>query len=108
MTRPVCEWLHRVKIKAVGYDFPQDYPIRSALDKEVARFLTLSTHDVLLRNGVTMIEYLVTYTNYPPYTHSMYSGRSESDGAPLARLPFQPEDKNTPRLSVSTPLTCIS
>jgi kynurenine formamidase len=46
-------------IKAIGFDFPQDYPIRLLLKGEEKRpFEEHVTHDILLRSGVTMIEYL--------------------------------------------------
>ena len=58
MTREASQWLLERGIKAIGYDFPQDYPIRLLLKGERRPFEEHVTHDVLLRNGVTMIEYL--------------------------------------------------
>lgn len=59
LTRDAAEWLLGRGIVAIAYDFPQDYPIRLMLDGKTAPFEEHVTHDVLLRNGVTMIEYLV-------------------------------------------------
>lgn len=58
MTRPACQWLLKRNIRAIAYDFPQDYPIRLLLKGETRPFSEFVTHDVLLRNGVVMIEYL--------------------------------------------------
>ena len=44
---------------AVAFDFPQDHTIRLSLDGIVPPIEEHVTHDVLLRNGVTLIEYLV-------------------------------------------------
>src|SRR6476620_11169455 len=53
------EWLLARKPTAVAFDFPQDYPIRLLLDGHIAPTPEHVTHDVLLRAGVTLIEYLV-------------------------------------------------
>ena len=59
LTRDAAVWLHGQKPSAVAFDFPQDYPIRLLLDGIVAPTAEHVTHDVLLRAGVTLIEYLV-------------------------------------------------
>jgi arylformamidase len=59
LTRESADWLLARRPSAVAVDFPQDYPIRLLLDGEVAPIDQHVTHDVLLRNGVTLIEYLV-------------------------------------------------
>ena len=94
MTRPACEWLLSRQIKAVGYDFPQDYPIRKLLDKEVAPISDFVTHDVLLRNGVIMIEYLCNLRQLTTSYTQLYAlplKILESDGAPARVIAFQPE-----------------
>ena len=59
MTREGSQLLLEMGIKAIGFDFPQDYPIRLLLKGQEKRpFEEHVTHDILLRNGVTMIEYL--------------------------------------------------
>lgn len=59
LTRDAAVWLHARKPSAVAFDFPQDYPIRLLLDGKIAPTAEHVTHDVLLRAGVTLIEYLV-------------------------------------------------
>src|SRR5215213_3941196 len=50
--------IQRVR-RARSYCFPQDYSIRLLLDGHIAPTAEHVTHDVLLRAGVTLIEYLV-------------------------------------------------
>ena len=59
ITRDAAEWLHARKPTAVAFDFPQDFPIRLLLDGKTVPSDQHVTHDVLLRAGVTLIEYLV-------------------------------------------------
>ena len=59
LTRDAAEWLHARKPTAVAFDFPQDFPIRLLLDGKTVPSDQHVTHDVLLRVGVTLIEYLV-------------------------------------------------
>jgi kynurenine formamidase len=50
---------------AVAFAFPQDFPIRLLLDGVRVPFEQHLTHDVLLRAGVTLIEYLVNTAALP-------------------------------------------
>lgn len=59
LTREAALWLHAQQPTAVAFDFPQDYPIRLLLDGKSAPSEEHVTHDILLRSGVTLIEYLV-------------------------------------------------
>ena len=59
LTRDAAEWLLERGPTACAFDFPQDYTIRLLLDGEVRPIPEHVTHDVLLRNNVTLIEYLV-------------------------------------------------
>ena len=59
LTRDAAEWLHARKPTAVAFDFPQDFPIRLLLEGKTVPSDQHVTHDVLLRAGVTLIEYLV-------------------------------------------------
>jgi arylformamidase len=59
MTRDGAEWLLARGVKTVAFDFPQDYVIRLLLKGEERPLSENVTHDVLLRNGVTMVEYVV-------------------------------------------------
>ncbi len=58
LTREACEWLASKKPSAVGFDFPQDQPIRGLLEGREAPIEEFVSHDVILRVGVPMIEYL--------------------------------------------------
>lgn len=54
-----AEWLYAQGIKAIGYDFPQDYCIRNLVlgDRTPAPEENV-THQILLKRGVIMMEYL--------------------------------------------------
>ncbi len=58
VARDAAEWLLARKPRAVAFDFPQDYTIRLLLKGEIRPVEEHVTHDVLLRNGVILIEYL--------------------------------------------------
>jgi arylformamidase len=58
LTREAAQWLYETGIKTVAYDFPQDYVIRLLLKGETRPLAENVTHDILLRNGVHMIEYV--------------------------------------------------
>ena len=58
LTRDAAEWLLGRGVRTVAYDFPQDYTVRLLLRGEVRPMSEHVTHDVLLRNGVVMVEYL--------------------------------------------------
>jgi arylformamidase len=58
LRRAAAEWLGARRPAAVAFDFPQDFPIRLLLDNETRPMEEFVTHDVLLRRGVTLIEYL--------------------------------------------------
>ena len=58
LSAEACRWLLAREIKALGVDFPQDYPIRGLLGGQQAPIAEFVSHDILLRNGVILIEYL--------------------------------------------------
>jgi len=58
LERSAAAWLLARSPKAVAFDFPQDYCIRLLLGGEVRPIEEHVSHDVLLRNGVLLIEYL--------------------------------------------------
>jgi len=58
MSREAATWLLARGPRAVAFDFSQDYTIRLLLKGEVRPVAEHVTHDVLLRNGVILIEYL--------------------------------------------------
>lgn len=59
ISREASEWLLERGPTACAFDFPQDYTIRLLLDGEVRPIPEHVTHDVLLRNEITLIEYIV-------------------------------------------------
>lgn len=59
LDRAAAEWLLARRPTAVAFDFPQDYTIRLLLDGVMAPAAEHVTHDVLLRAGVTLVEYVV-------------------------------------------------
>ncbi|TYB84757.1 cyclase family protein [Oceaniovalibus sp. ACAM 378] len=59
LTRDAAEWLAARKPTAIAVDFPQDYAIRLLLDGVMAPTEEHVTHDVCLRAGITLIEYVV-------------------------------------------------
>jgi len=58
LTRDACEWIVEKRPALVGYDFPQDRPIRDLLRGESKPLEEFVSHDVILRRGIPMIEYL--------------------------------------------------
>jgi kynurenine formamidase len=85
LSRAACQWLLERGIRALGVDFPQDYPIRGLLGGEVAGPQDFVSHDVLLRNGVILIEYLCNL------------GALEGDRVMLVALPMKiPESDGAP------------
>ncbi|HEV2055937.1 MAG TPA: cyclase family protein [Methylomirabilota bacterium] len=57
--RSACEWLVARRAKAVGYDYPPDYSIRTMIFEPgtaVTRH-DCTTHDVFFPAGITVIEY---------------------------------------------------
>ena len=58
MTREASLWLLERRPRAVAFDFPQDFVIRLLLKGERRPLAENVTHDVLLRNGVILMEYL--------------------------------------------------
>jgi kynurenine formamidase len=59
LNRAAAQWLADRKPRALAFDFPQDYPIRLLLDGIEVPFDQHVTHDICLRQGITLIEYLV-------------------------------------------------
>lgn len=85
LSRAACEWLLDRGPTACGFDFPQDYTIRLLLDGEVRPIPEHVSHDVLLRNNVTLIEYLVGTRAVPgPHTFlvALPLNLPGADGAP--------------------------
>ena len=97
LTRESCEWLYAREIKALGVDFPQDEPIRHLLQSVVKPISEYVSHDVLLRRGVLLIEYLCNLRALRgPRTHlvALPLKVPDADGAP-ARVIAMEEDASS-------------
>lgn len=85
MTAGACRWLLKKGPTAVAFDFPQDFAIRQVLDGVMPPMEEHVSHDILLRNGVTLIEYLVG-THQLATSHVQFAALPiklpASDGAP--------------------------
>ncbi len=57
LSREASEWLAALPIKAVGFDFPQDRAIRE-IPARHPKAHEMPTHDLILRKGILLIEYL--------------------------------------------------
>lgn len=62
LTRDAAALILSKGVATIAYDFPQDYCIRLLLSGQVRPIDEHVTHDILLRNGVHMIEYLTNTT----------------------------------------------
>ena len=87
-----CRWLLAREIKALAVDFPQDYPIRELLDGKQAPIAEMVSHDILLRNGIILIEYL---TNLGALSHprttliALPLKIPNADGAPARVIAYE-------------------
>lgn len=86
MTDEAARWLYARGAKAVGFDFPQDRCIRNAMiglpDASADEYVT---HQILLKQGVILIEYLANLLALPnPRTFIVCAPLKlgGSDGAP--------------------------
>ena len=94
MSREAAEWLLARRPRAVAFDFPQDYTIRLLLRGEIRPVVEHVTHDVLLRKGVILIEYLsntVALTRPRTFLCCLPLKLPDADGAP-ARVIALEED----------------
>lgn len=85
LNRAGCEWLLERKPTAIAFDFPQDWSIRKLLDGVVLPIEEHVSHDVLLRNGVTLIEYLINtraLTERNTFLCAQPLSLPDADGAP--------------------------
>lgn len=57
LVKEAAAWLANRNIKAVGFDFPQDFFIRE-IPLRHPKVKELPTHDIILRKGIYLIEYL--------------------------------------------------
>lgn len=57
LSEAAAAWLAQQPVKAVGFDFPQDYTIRE-IPQRHPPVSEMPTHHLVLRKGIYMIEYL--------------------------------------------------
>jgi len=94
LDRSAAEWLLQSRVKATAFDFPQDYPIRKLLEGEVRPISEYVTHDVLLRQGIPLIEYGTNLEKLETErTHLCALPRSipNADGVPARVVAFDKE-----------------
>ena len=58
--RSACDWLIARRVKAVGYDYPPDYTVRTSIFEPGRRLAPEehTTHHAFFPAGITVIEYL--------------------------------------------------
>src|SRR2546426_613293 len=58
--RSACDWLVSRRVKAVGYDYPPDYTVRTSIFEPGVKLTPAecTTHHVFFPAGITVIEYL--------------------------------------------------
>lgn len=93
VTREAAEWLKSRKIKGIAYDFPQDHCIREFLTGGPRAPVTdYVTHDVLLRSGVIMFEYLcnmMAIEGERTFFVGLPLKMPDSDGAPMRAIAIE-------------------
>jgi len=92
--RDACDWLLERRIKALAPDFPQDYPIRQLLGGVTAPMTDFVSHDVLLRNGVILIEYVCNFGALHRDRTTIYAlpiKLPNADGCPARVIAVEPD-----------------
>lgn len=92
MSREAAQWFLDKQIRAIAFDFPQDYPIRKLLADEVDPISEFVTHDILLRNNVTLIEYICNTQSITQNRVDFYAlplKILDADGAPARVIAIQ-------------------
>ncbi|MEN6439337.1 MAG: cyclase family protein [Syntrophobacter sp.] len=57
LDRDAAAWISELPVKAVGFDFPQDYVLREIPERHPP-VREMPTHDLILRRGIFLLEYL--------------------------------------------------
>jgi kynurenine formamidase len=94
LSRSACERLLAARVRAVGVDFPQDYPIRGLLDGRQAPVSEFVSHNVLLRNGIILIEYLCNLAQIRGNRTQLFAlplKIPDADGAPARVIAIEPD-----------------
>jgi arylformamidase len=96
MTRDAAEWLLARGLRCVGFDFPQDPGIRAVVRGEAAERGDFPTHDVLLANGVGLVEYLTNLDQVRGDWTFLVAAPihlPDTDGAPVRALALEFDTK---------------
>ncbi len=91
LTREAAAWLAERRPRAVGFDFPQDYVIRELVSRQPA-LAEFPTHELLLAQGIILIEYLVNLSEIPGPTTLFMAAPLKvpgSDGGPARALAIE-------------------
>jgi kynurenine formamidase len=93
VTRDGAEWLAERGARSVGFDFPQDFAIRRTVGSdEKPAPADFVTHDVLLRKGVGLLEYLSGLSGITAERVFLVAAPirlAGSDGGPVRALAFE-------------------
>jgi kynurenine formamidase len=92
LTVAAALWLREQDPSAVAFDFPQDYPIRLLLKDQIAPIEEFVTHDLLLRHGIPLIEYLhgtQQLSSERTYLCALPLAVPDADGAPARVITLQ-------------------
>lgn len=93
VTRDGAEWLAEQGARCVGFDFPQDFAIRRTIGStEKPDPTEFVTHDVLLRQGIGLLEYLSGLGNLVAERVFLVAAPirlAGSDGGPVRALVFE-------------------
>ena len=87
-----ADWLASQNIKAVGFDFPQDYHIREIPARHPS-VKELPTHNIILRRGIYLIEYLCNLHRIPSDRAEVYAlplKMAGAEGAPARVIAVVP------------------
>lgn len=85
LSADACEWLLTRNPSAIAFDFPQDWTIRCLLDGEIRPIEEHVSHHILLRNNITLIEYLIgvrQVTTPKTFLCALPLNLPDADGAP--------------------------
>lgn len=98
LDRSAAEWLRDRTPRAVGFDFPQDAAIRRAVAGERPTPDEFVTHDVLLRHGIGLIEYLrgLDQIGARALLVAAPIALAHSDGGPARAVAFPLQTEKTP------------
>jgi kynurenine formamidase len=90
-----ARWFREREVRCVGFDFPQDEGIRDVVAGQQARPSAFPTHDILLRSGVGLLEYLTGLDRIVGEWTFLVAAPlhlADADGAPVRALAIDFDD----------------